>query len=544
MDRQPVSQPPQPDTARGAISQALKRAFRQQEDAITSIGELMLPTVLGAMEACLVDTLLLGLANARIFGTGEPLLPLWAPFVFLVGMQWLLFYLEQRFPTGEDEQEEARAGVRSVPVLFIFIGLFDLLMLWIELYSPLTPLYDLRWLGTLVSDILFLNTHFYQAIFIVALSFFLSWRGLRRAGRVVEPSTVLQTTWLGLGCFIAVILMLSALKSAGVALQNELLLFLLIPGFLLLALAGHALARISFVRQSHVTGLQGSVVAQERAVLTVIGMLALVVALVTVLIGIVAGPAFLSVVLQDLTPVGMAIGAVYNWLVGVLANLVVILVTPFVWLLQLFVHFFPPSVPQQNPKGYRQPTNPKPKVAPPALASSALIPILKVVLPILLLALIVFIFWLAVRRRRKLTLLLHRRDSDLHESLWTWALFFSQIRAMLRALLRRFLPEKEPGIAREAASVIDLSADPAARSIRDIYRLLLRRAAAFGVARKKDETPYEFQQRLHEKLPQVEPQLGVITEAYAMVRYGGSLPNADDLAHVQGQWSELNQKWV
>jgi hypothetical protein len=85
--------------------------------------------------------------------------------------------------------------------------------------------------------------------------------------------------------------------------------------------------------------------------------------------------------------------------------------------------------------------------------------------------------------------------------------------------------------------------EPAARTMREIYRALLKKAAYRGYARKKDETPHEFRQRLDEKVPLTEPQLEVITEAYALTRYGGNVPDEAEVAHVRGVWTELDQKW-
>ena len=65
-----------------------------------------------------------------------------------------------------------------------------------------------------------------------------------------------------------------------------------------------------------------------------------------------------------------------------------------------------------------------------------------------------------------------------------------------------------------------------------------------GHARKKYETPLELCQRLDEGVPLVEPQLEAITEAYSRVRYGGDLPDTDEVLAVQRQWRELDQKWV
>jgi hypothetical protein len=83
---------------------------------------------------------------------------------------------------------------------------------------------------------------------------------------------------------------------------------------------------------------------------------------------------------------------------------------------------------------------------------------------------------------------------------------------------------------------------PTTRSIRELYRALLRWAASRGYARKKYETPYEFQQRLHEHFPQTEPELGVVTEVYTATRYGEVVPDEDEVDRVRQMWMNLQQK--
>lgn len=81
-----------------------------------------------------------------------------------------------------------------------------------------------------------------------------------------------------------------------------------------------------------------------------------------------------------------------------------------------------------------------------------------------------------------------------------------------------------------------------ARSIREMYRVLLRWAANQGYPRTRYETPYEFQMRLNEHLPQVEPELGVVTEAYTEIRYGEVVPDVGEVVEVQRAWVNLQKK--
>ena len=529
--------PPSSQKRRGGVlspAQWLRRNILMPSDAedITSLGEFLLPSLLGAMESCWIAAALIGLAGTGFLGATVPLLPFWAPFVFIIGTQWLFYFIDRR-----DDH------TRHAPQFIALAVLFCLFIIWLQVYTPVSGIFDPRWLVALFSDILFLNNHFFQVLFIVALSLLLSWRGLRLLSRTIEPSMISRTLFLGTSIIIAVIVLRAQFASGNAALHDDELLFLLIPLFLYLSLASHALARIAFVRRTHSTGLQGSIVAQERAVITVMGLLGAVLLIITLLIAIFAGPAFFTSALHTLAPLGAALAKAYNWLVGIFADIVIFLVTPIFWLISWLAHFVAPKTPPRPIQPPRTGLHP-PRVLPVSPANNpALLLALKILLPVLLLVVVVLLVRRALRHRKKTKVRRRLRDGDFHESLWTWSLFWSQLRAILRSIFGRFLP---PPATEATSGVTQLAAAPdaAVRDIRAMYRAFLKKAAARGYARKKDETPGELRQRLDERAPVVEPQLEAITEAYTMVRYGDSLPNADDVASVLGKWSELDQKWV
>ena len=183
---QPSQTPPPEDPERGSgrggahsRAQWLKqRILSQQEEPISSLGELLLPSLLGAMEACWVDAALIGLASARLLNFSMPLLPLWTPFVYIIGFQWIVFLRERhvaRTLTNTHEDMNGKGGKASgaipdAPLLFLVLAGLSLFIIWLQIYAPAKPLYDITWLATLGSDILFLNIHFYQAFFIVVFS--------------------------------------------------------------------------------------------------------------------------------------------------------------------------------------------------------------------------------------------------------------------------------------------------------------------------------------------------------------------------------------
>ncbi len=570
MDPSP-SQPTLPEKQGSVLTASqwlTRRVLAPQDTSVNSLGEFLLPTLLGAMEACWVDAVLIGLASAALLGSSVPLLPLWAPFVFIIGSQWLLHYVDRRDGSARSQEAEedngrgdpgGRPGTtahgrgdpggrpgneeghvkNSIPgasLLFVIMGAFCLYIIWLQVYAQTMPIFDLRWLSTLVSDILFFNTHFYQALFITGLSAYLCWRGLRLSSRVVEPSDVFRVLCIGLGVILAVILLRASLESYKASFADDVNLLLLIPIFLFLSLAAHALARITFVRHTHPTGLQGSIVAQERAVITIIASLGLVLLLVTVAVGLFASPAFLASVEQGLSFVGI----IYGWLTGALAWVMVLIVTPIFWLIS-FIH------PSEHPQTIRNlappPTKTKPQIPPAVMFVQSIFPYVSALLAVLFILLMILIIRRLLRRRKRTSIAKNLQKEDIHESLWSWSLFWGQVKSLLRAFFGRFFPRR---VVKEETIVIpaEIRGDPAARNIREIYRAFLKKATARGYARKKDETPNELRQRLDEKAPIVEPQLEVITEAYARVRYGAILPDAGDVASIQGTWSELDQKWV
>lgn len=516
----------------------------------SSWGEYLLPILFAGMETCWVDAIFIGLASFDLFHSYDPLMPLWAPFVLIAGSYWFARRLDRQADSTSPSSEEkntastSKSGVSGTSLYFILVGVMILFIIWLTIYAQAAFLLDPRWLLALLNDVLLLDLHFYQIFSIVALSLYFCWRGIRLSSREVEPSHVFNILRLGLGIFIVVILIRSGEASAGIPFHYDVALLLLIPIFLFLALSAHALARVAFVRRFHPTGLEGSVEKQERAIMTMIGVIGLVLLLLALLIGGVANPTFLADTQHALAPVVAALGRAYNLLIEGVAWLAVIVAAPFFWLFSLLVSLFPSrAASKTTPPNHNKPQT-KPFVPPHASDTvPVLLPFIKIILPIFIVLALVFLVRLTLRKRRVRTLAAHHKNEETIESLWSWSLFWKQFKSFFRSLFARFFARRNTP-EEETTTMLPIEGEPAARSIREIYRALLRRAASRGYPRKKDETPYEFQQRLDEQVPVAEPQLEVITEAYALTRYGGSVPDEAEVAHVRRVWSELEQKWV
>ncbi|HEY0755129.1 MAG TPA: DUF4129 domain-containing protein [Ktedonobacteraceae bacterium] len=114
---------------------------------------------------------------------------------------------------------------------------------------------------------------------------------------------------------------------------------------------------------------------------------------------------------------------------------------------------------------------------------------------------------------------------------------------MLLALLTRLGLGRRKLERGETEAREDIWQAPAIRDIREIYQTFLRKATRHGYEREQNETPYEFRQRLGQQKSLLEPELQVITEAYALARYGGYIPPQHEIVRIQTAWNELERKW-
>jgi hypothetical protein len=510
--------------------------------ALRSPGEYFLSYFLAAMEACWLNGILIGLAGLDFLHSNSALLPFWGPPLLLSMAIWLFRRALQKesaaqhssASTGDPDSQKSLAmpGLRA---LFIVLGLLTACLIWLHVYAARYVLFDPGWLLAFLNDLIALNTPFYQAVIIVAFTIYCCWRGLKLARFDVEPGHVFRGLWAGLLVLMAAILLRARAGSAGTSFDT-LVLVLLIPIFLYLALSTHALARIIFVRREHPFGLEGSTSAQERATLSMITGVGLVLLVLTIL----GGTFFSQTFFNSLHPIWSALGLTYDWLVRAFSQLVAWLMTPFFWLASWWFSRFPPKLQVNRP----QPAGRNPshllQVDP---TSPGIVLATKILLPLLIFLGLILLLRLALRRRKRLRIALSFKTGDIHESLWSWQLFWDQFRAFWQALFLRLFPRRSGGDTQSHQPDEIAAAAPAARTIREIYRALLQKAAKRGHVRKRDETPHEFRQRLDAHEPENEPQLGLLTEAYALTRYGGAVPNEHELAIIRGSWNELEQKW-
>lgn len=521
----------------------VKKKLRQispgigDEEEAPSMGQLLIPFLFSAMEACWIDAIILGLATLGLFQIHSPFMPLWVPFLVIAGSQWLYNWLALRAAQtqGDDDDEPGFSIARWFAPLLTIVILFTI---WLSIYMPTAFVLDPRWILTLLSDLLSLNVHAYHAISIIALCAYFCWRGIRLSGREYEPSQIFATMRLGIGVILAVIVVRAASEGGGVVLPDEVALLLLIPIFLFLGLSAHALARINFVRHSHQLDSETSINAQERSVLFVISSLGVVLLVAAWIADTIGNPALLAQTLQ----LFRWVGNVYNWLINAFGILAVIVTAPIFWLLTWWESLFPPHLPpgasSSGRNGRTSAVNPSHLSTLPPFVFI----FVKILIPVLILVGVFFLLRWVLRRRRRTRLELKKRVTEIHESVWSWRLFLSQVRGLLLALWRRLFPQR---VAAEEEQPVpdDRTAPAAVRTIRGMYRAMLKRAAGRGYSRLRIETPYEFQQRLDARTPLASPHITPITETYTAIRYGDIVPDEATVERVRQEWSELERQW-
>jgi hypothetical protein len=518
---------------------ALTPEERRQQDILAmsttpvairrSAGERLLPYLFMATETCWITIALVGLASTPLSPSHALLLPFWAPFVYMAGTYWLATRLEVQAVSRAARQGKQVVSVTTAGEtrVYLFFVLSTLLVAWASMYRSVFVL-DPRWLLTLCEDILSLNLAAFHFVVIVLLALFFCWRGARLSRRQIEPAVVISTFRIGVGVTLALVF-IQALVGGGMGALTSLLW--LSPIFLSLALLTHALARAVFLRRTHATGLLSNTGRQERALLGLIAPLALLLLLLALLVGAFASPAFLAQVQQALSP----LGRLYDGLVYLLSELLILLATPIFWLFSLLHPHSP--IPHLTPPG-NAPAASKTHYIQSTPLITIITPYVAVIMPILLIVLLLMLIRLALRRRR---LSLQKREEDTHESLWSWQLFWTQLKALLLALLHRLFPRHQNEVA-GVTTYEEISKEPAVRTIREIYRAFLTWCAARGYPRRRTETPFEFSQRLAVPFANAEPEIAAVTETYTEVRYGDIVPDETEVAHVRSLWQALQQK--
>lgn len=482
----------------------------------SSWGQFFLPLLFAAMETCWIDAIFIGLANADVLGTTRLLFPLWLPFVLIGSFYALSSY--QRWYAVDSNQPLSHEGEHVSAALLVNIFLTvvaTLLTVWISYYAQQMALTDANWLLNLPSAVLQFSPDSFRLIGIIALALAFCRQGSLLVRGKIDYVLISKLIQSGIFTFIILLVVEKFLEVAGHVFDDGLTVLFLIVLYLCLSLATHALARVGVVRRHYSVGQKNDLVRQERVTLQ-------------------------SVILASSILLAIALGT------GAILNATIIGDTG--------VLFFKPNSFFVPPSGKAKTLTPciikcnTPISSTPHAnqqpANTVFSIIISVLFTVLLLAIVVFTLLLVIRfirRWRKRTRLPQRWE--LHESLWSWLLFWEQFKGLMHALLKRIMAiTRHPG----QVTAYSLAKDRqilAIHNIYEIYRSLLIYAATQGYPRANYETPYEFSVRLAQHYPLMEPHLALITSAYVTTRYADTTLKPEDVSATHYAWIALRQQW-
>ncbi len=113
--------------------------------------------------------------------------------------------------------------------------------------------------------------------------------------------------------------------------------------------------------------------------------------------------------------------------------------------------------------------------------------------------------------------------------------FLADLLNFLKRLLFKLLKLKLPIRLRGRAAA------PEINTVRQIYRQLLRWAAAGGYPRHLSQTPHEYRYALAGVLPEARADLDLITRQYISARYGLAPPTENELAQLKESWHNIKE---
>ncbi|WP_338258464.1 DUF4129 domain-containing protein [Dictyobacter halimunensis] len=484
---------------------------------VMSWGEQLLPLSYATLEACWMGAVLIGLARVHFLGLDQPFAPLWAPFLLMMVSSWCTLILPDQLLKNNDKKT---ASGHSGNLVLVIQSIGILCVVWGTFYAGTSALWNPAWLMALLSDLLLFNSTAFAVIGLIIASYALCYHGIRIARYALEPSETLRGIIIGSVIFVVICL----LPAIGNGDQVDLLLLVLL--FFSLALLARALSYAIFTRQDHIAGLHGSKVTQDRLILSTVGIVCLMLAVVGLVLGIIINPTLLAAIQQFLSP----LGRIYDGATYAIA-----------WVMAFMISWIPLdkfkfTLPKLN-KNTPPPTTHSNAGAAPPPAVQTIAGFVFIALMITLLVTVIILVVVLLRRRRA-----GRRSLDLHESLWSWGLFWQQITGLLSHLWQRLRRRKDEQPAPIVERGIEDDEAPMLRDVRVIYRAFLQWAASQGYRRQQAETPGELKQRLVQPLPAFEPEMQAVTEIYTAARYSHVSPGEAEVARMQRNWSELQQK--
>lgn len=389
-------------------------------------------------------------------------------------------------------------------------GLLVALRVSVSAYAGVSPntALSLGWLAQVPQDVLAGSERVLAGVGLVLLYAYLWWRGLRLGREGATYDRLFLAFRVGLAAIVvAIIVAVGAPNPTHSALGGE--LAILLPLEVGVGLVGLTLSHMSGFIRDHLQSGTGQTAGEGRLgqtpwLLSAFGLAALVVG-GALLLALVFSYDAVSALARALRPVGELLGNVLEWLIEGLTFLLFFLLNGVIEWVQQHAPNKPQSVQVPPPlKPSSTPAHPAHGLPPDWILAGRLVFIALVALVLLI---------ILVRLLRRFGTLSRTEEfEETRESLDARSLLGAQLRALVSGLLPR-----RAGAAGEGLP---------SRSIRQLYRDMLRAALRAGRGRGAAETPYEYQRRL---------AVMVSGDGERNGREGSALP-MDDLAALTGRY--------
>ncbi|MDQ7842752.1 MAG: DUF4129 domain-containing protein [Armatimonadota bacterium] len=434
------------------------------------------------------------LATGGFYGPASaPLLPPGAALLLLAGG-----FVAVRLVSG---RPWALATVRAVVVgTGLVFGLGAVKMA----HYPAAPVYDLRWVATLLQAAHDALPVILPPVMGALLATLLWWRGIVLGEREFTHFEVERAFRRGVGWTVTFVILFVIYGDArGFVPAASAPGYLL--GFFSCGLVLLAVTRLLEIWRENQAEAAQALAANRHWLLLLVGVVGMILSGAALLSGLL-NVRFRPVVLSWLRPLAPVVEVLFLTLFAValvVAKVIIFVLSRLPWRPVRF-----------DPQGtLQQPLSALLRELPPRVVSGARWGVVFLVI----VALIALVAVAIVRARRRP----RRADEDERESVW-------DARAVLAGMGRawRSLWERRHAVAGEADH-------PAVGALRTIYRELLRIGRGLGTPRNPAETPYEYRPRLRAALPSTATEIAFLTEAYVRARYSPSLPSDQEVEEAR-----------
>ena len=258
---------------------------------------------------------------------------------------------------------------------------------------------------------------------------------------------------------------------------------------------------------------------------------------------LIAGVAAIALLL----PTGYALGpiqAILGAIAFLVRSILGILVLIYYLVASLFVLLFPNTTPPERPQAPVQPFLP----SEPTPQGTA-VPWLEVLGSALFWLSVLGIVGYAIYRFVADRLELLEGDGEARESWWgrlllwlrqLWGRWRSwQQEAQIWLAQRRAERRERPSLAERLLGLRPLRQLSPRELVRYFYISVERRAAQSGQPRRPNQTPHEYEASLRGSYPELEPDLGELTEAFVTARYSAQAVEDEDVEAVKPLWERV-----